>query len=460
MKSLLLSLNSKVVSLFFLLLSLIILSSGNSSAQDEAPVEYDTTITEGAFVGIVEDRVFENTTAGEFTPGKGFTLFKTGLASLNISVYALARYINQMPGNQEFQDHLDRTRIADTRNDIWWHRTFVWFSGFFYTPRLRYTISVWGLAATNQVLIFGNLQYAAHKAATLGVGIVPNLGTRSMQGPWPYFLSSDRLLAEEFFRPGFTAGAWVTGEPTAKLRYWVMVGNNLSQLGITASQMSRDLSTSASVWWMPTTGEFGPRGGYGDFELHEELATRFGVSFTHCREDRQSQLNTASAETQVKVSDGLLLYETGTLADDVTVLKADFDQAAVDAGIKINGWHFQIEYYFRNLSKFDLAVANPTIDVNTVPSSIYDHGFYALASYELIQKALQVYGATSWIFDDFKRKPWDIVAGMNWYPAGTRSLRVNLHAIYVDKSPASSSFGFYIGGQTGTTISTGVDFLF
>jgi hypothetical protein len=83
-----------------------------------------------------------------------------------------------------------------------------------------------------------------------------------------------------------------------------------------------------------------------------------------------------------------------------------------------------------------------------------------LASYELISKALQVYGATSWIFDDFKRKPWDIVAGLNWYPAGTRSLRLNLHTIYVDKSPASSSFGFYIGGQTGTTISQGVDFLF
>ncbi|KAA0236658.1 MAG: hypothetical protein EDM72_16045 [Chlorobiota bacterium] len=239
-----------------------------------------------------------------------------------------------------------------------------------------------------------------------------------------------------------------------------MVGNNLSQLGITASQMTRDLSSSASIWWMPTTGEFGPRGGYGDFELHQELATRFGISVTHCREDRQSQLNAASAETQVKVSDGLLLYETGTLADGVTVLKANFDQAAVDAGIKINGLHLQVEYYFRNLSKFDLAVANPSIDISEVPSSIYDHGFYALASYEIIPKAIQIYGATSWIFDDFQRKPWDIVGGINWYPSGSRSLRLNLHAIYVDKSPASSSFGFYIGGQTGTTISTGIDFLF
>jgi hypothetical protein len=453
--------NSKVPSILFLTLILIISLSNKNSAQDEGPVTaFDSTEVEGTYVGIVEDRAFENTTAGEFTPGKGFTLFKNNLASLNISVYALARYINQMPGNQEFEDHLGRTKFADTRNDIWWHRTFVWFSGFFYTPKLRYTISVWGLTATNQVLIFGNLQYAVNKGLTLGAGIVPNVGTRSMQGPWPFFLSSDRLLAEEFFRPGFTAGAWLTGEPLPKLRYWAMVGNNLSQLGITASQMSRDLSTGLSVWWMPTTGEFGPRGGYGDFELHEELATRFGVSFVHCREDRQSQLDQASAETQVKVSDGLLLFETNTLADGVTVQQADFDQGAIDAGIKINGWHFQIEYYFRNLSKFDLNVANPSFDVTTIPSSIFDHGFYALASYEIIPKALQIYGATSWIYDDFRRKPWDIVAGLNWYPAGSRSLRINLHGIYVDKSPASSSFGFYINGQTGPTISTGVDFLF
>ena len=49
-----------------------------------------------------------------------------------------------------------------------------------------------------------------------------------------------------------------------------------------------------------------------------------------------------------------MFYDTGALAENVTVLEADFDQAAIDAGIKINGWHLQVEYYFRNLSKFDL----------------------------------------------------------------------------------------------------------
>lgn len=418
-------------------------------AQDEAAV-LDTVNA--------QDTVIENITAGEFTPGKGFTLFKSNFSSLNISVYGLARYINQMPGNQAFEDHLGRPRVADTRNDIFWHRTMIWTSGFFFTPKLRYTITVWGLTATNQVLLFGNVQYTVNPALILGIGIVPNVGSRSMTGPWPFFLSSDRLLAEEFFRPGFTTGAWLTGELFPGLRYWAMVGNNLSQLGVTASQLSRDLSTGLTIWWMPTTQEFGPRGGYGDFEMHKNLATRFGVSFVHAREDRQSPVGSSSAETQVKISDGILFYDTGALADGVTVLQADFDQGAIDAGIKINGLHLQAEYYFRNLSKFDADGLPSQLD--SIPNSIYDHGFYALASYELFPKAVQVYGATSWIFDQFKRYPWDIVAGMNWYPSGTRSFRLNLHLIYVDKSPASSSFGFYINGQTGTTISTGVDFLF
>ncbi len=37
-----------------------------------ADVQPDTTtIAEGVFVGFVQDKQYENTTAGEFTPGKG-----------------------------------------------------------------------------------------------------------------------------------------------------------------------------------------------------------------------------------------------------------------------------------------------------------------------------------------------------------------------------------------------------
>jgi hypothetical protein len=40
---------------------------------------------------------------------------------------------------------------------------------------------------------------------------------------------------------------------------------------------------------MPTTGEFGPRSGFGDYEEHKNLATRLGGHFTFSPEDRQSQ---------------------------------------------------------------------------------------------------------------------------------------------------------------------------
>jgi hypothetical protein len=296
------------------------------------------------------------------------------------------------------------------------------------------------------------------KEINLGVGIGPNLGCRSMLGPWPYFLSSDRLMAEEFFRPGFTSGFWVTGEAFPNFNYNIMIGNNLSQLGTTVSQLTRDLATSASIWWMPTTGEFGYRGAFGDFDNHEKVATRFGASYLHARDDRQNPVSQSSPNnTQVKISDGLLFYETGALADGVTVKKADFDLFAIDAGIKHNGWHIQAEYFFRRLSKFD--AEGPSPELASIPASIYDNGFYALVSYEAIPKALQVYTATSYIFDEFKRNPWELVAGMSYYPSGTRSWRLNLHSIYVENSAQSGSFGFYLAGIKGMILVLGTDFL-
>src|SRR5262245_1070033 len=80
------------------------------------------------------DEQFKNTTAGEFTPAKGFDLVKTSWASLNISFYGLFRYVNQLPTNQFFTDHLGRERQVKSRNDLNWHRTMVWLTGFFYVP--------------------------------------------------------------------------------------------------------------------------------------------------------------------------------------------------------------------------------------------------------------------------------------------------------------------------------------
>src|SRR5881392_2064043 len=93
---------------------------------------------------------YPNTSAGEFTPGTGFDIAVTKRGSLNISAYGLFRYVNQMPAGQTFIDHLGRQRDVNPRNDLNWHRTMVWLTGFFYVPRFRYNITLWSLGTTQQ----------------------------------------------------------------------------------------------------------------------------------------------------------------------------------------------------------------------------------------------------------------------------------------------------------------------
>ena len=57
-------------------------------------------------------------------------------------------------------------------------------------------------------------------------------------------------------------------------------------------------------------------------------------------------------------------------------------------------------------------------------------------------------------------KPWRWEGGASVYPSRTRSWRLNLHVIRVNRSPTGSNFGYYTAGQSGTTISIGTDVLF
>ena len=297
---------------------------------------------------------WSNTTAGEFTPAKGFQIFTSSKASLNISVYGLFRWIDQTPGTQTYTDHLGRDRQVAAMNAMYWQRTMVWFTGFFWKPQFRYNITVWSLGATQQTLVFGNLQYTVGPALTIGVGMAPNLTVRSMQGSWPFWAGSDRQMTEEFMRAGFSTGAFITGQPLSRFWYTASINTNLSQLGVTASNDARSMSYSGSVMWMPTTGEFGPRGGFGDLEHHDKLATRFGSSFTYApSEYRAAPLDAPKPnETQLRLSDGVYAFETGALADGVTVEYLAYNDLAIDAGLKYRGWSFQSEYYMRRLSDF------------------------------------------------------------------------------------------------------------
>ena len=439
-------------SMLLILFGMLIAFPIAARAQDEAPIPEEKTAAD-------LDAASKNNIAGEFTPAKGFDIFMSERGSLNISVYGLLRYLNQLPGEQTFTDHLGRVRTVKTRNDIYWHRSMVWVSGFFVDPKLRYTMTIWSLPTTQQTLVFGNLRYTVSKALTFGGGISPNLTCRSMQGSWPFWAGSDRQMGEEALRGGFSSGFYITGSPVDRFNYTAGVTTNLSQLGVTASNDTRDLGYSASVWWMPTTGEFGPRGGFGDLEDHQQVATRFGMSAATSRESRYAALDQPPNATQIRLSDGVYAFEAGSLAEGVTVERLLYQVVSFDAGAKYRGFSFQGEFTIRQLSDF-LALDSSSGEVVPSPSdAIVDRGFFVEAMQMVVPKKLGLYATGSYLFDDFQRHPWEVGGGASFYPYGSRSWRLNMHILHVEQSPTGSTFGYYTAGQTGTTFSLGTDIL-
>jgi hypothetical protein len=208
---------------------------------------------------------------------------------------------------------------------------------------------------------------------------------------------------------------------------------------------------------MPTTKEFGPRGGYGDWEHHEKLATRFGVSTTYSPEERYTDANTGgTGNTTVKLADSLNVFDTGALAPGITVNYVDYRLLSIDAGIKYKGIFLQTELYFREL---DLFRADGPLPL----SAIHDKGFYIQGAFFPIKKKIELYAATSQIYGDktngFSNSSEYIVGG-NWYPFDTRNHRLNLQYQDVNHSPVSSTFGYYVGGQVGHTFSTAFSVFF
>jgi hypothetical protein len=403
------------------------------------------------------DTLPSNETWGAVEPGKGFLVGKTEKGELSISAYALTRYLNQLPANQTFTDHLGNVHVVDTRNDIFSHRIMVFLKGWIALPKLKYQIIFWTVNPTDQKAIFAVVGYQFSRKFNLYGGLNALPGTRSLQGSHPYWLGHDRVMADEFFRPYFTHGVWATGELAAGLWYNVMLGNNLSALGITAKQLTRDMATAGSIWWTPTTKEFGPQGAYGDWEQHEHVATRFGISTTRSREDRFGNVATNGPDnTTIRLADSLNLFDTGSLAPGVTVQLADYRMVAVDGGMKYRGVFLQTEVYHRWLDNF-------TADGPLPVSSIRDKAFYVQAAFYPVPKKLEVYGATSQIYGDKNagfRNSNEYLGGTNYYLADSRNYRINLQVIRVNRSPVSSSFGYYVGGQKGTTLSLALSIFF
>ena len=386
---------------------------------------------------------------GFFSPGKGILLGKSEYGEASFSGYGLVRYINQMPDGQTFTDHLGNEHDVDARQDIYSQRVMLSINGWVGDPDLVYNFIWWTVNSTDQDAIFVNLGYRFHKKFNLYAGINGNPGSRTMFGSHPYWLGTDRVMADEFFRAQFGMGLWANGELTPGLWYSLSVSNSSSILGTTASQLDRNFTTGGSLWWMPTTNEFGPRGAFGDWENHQKLATRFGFSTVNSPEERYKPIGEDSNNTSLKLADSLNLFNVNALASGVTVTNADYRILALDAGFKYRGFFFQTELYRRWLNGFEADGALPV-------DEIVDDGFYIQTAFYPLPKLLELYAATSQIYGDkdagFSNSS-EYLIGMNYYPFNSRNYRLNTQLIDVNHSPVSSTFGYYTGGQDGTTFS-------
>lgn len=385
---------------------------------------------------------------GEFNPGRGFTVGRSEIGELNLSGYMAARYLDQLPADQTGIDHLGRPVPVDPRQDFQFHRVMLFSQGWLFSPKFLYSTFVWTVQDTNQVAVGGALYYDFSKHLNLGAGWNAYPGTMSLQGSHPYWLSYDRVMADEFFRPYFSQGVFAKGNILSRLEYRWMVGNNNSNLDIPAIKLDRDLSAGFAITWLPTTGEFGPRGAFGDFEGHEKLATRFNFAYTYSPEDRQAPIGTPAGNTTLRLSDSLNIFDIGALAPGVTVEKARYQLISESVGMKYHGLFLQGEGYYR---KLDNLIADGPLPV----SVIRDSGFYVQLGYMVVPKLIEVYGATSYIFGQYGN-PKEFIVGGNYYPWKSRNARLNIQLINVDHSPVSSTFGFYIGQLTGQVFTVGM----
>jgi hypothetical protein len=348
------------------------------------------------------------------------------------------KYTNTLATNETYTDHFGNEKPVLRRNDIQLTRDVFYFNGYAFDRRLDFQLMIYMSSATLSATAAGYVGFKFSKAFALRVGFFSLPSLRSMTGTYPFFAGTDRSMETNYMRPGFTQGIWAEGEPVPGFRYLAMLGNSLNSLDVTASRIDKNFAYSATFWY--DHNDFGKP--WNDYEDHDAPALRVGTAFTYAREDRISDLSTASPENNsIFISDGSLLFATGALAPDVTIRLANYFLWAADAGIKYRGLAFNFELTQRWLTDFD---ADGRLPID----SMHDWGFEASLGYFAIRQRLELYARTSYVHGPFAT-PFEVGGGFNWYPLETRQVWLNVEAMDVQDSPYGGVLYAYSAGQTG-----------
>jgi hypothetical protein len=355
------------------------------------------------------------------------------------------RYLNTIHSEDTYTDHLGVVRDVHKRNDITVNRTMLVLGGYIFDKRFFYNFKVWSSAGAASIVVAGNFGWQFSKALTLMGGYTGLPGSRSLVNTFPYFAATDRTMADNFMRPGFTQGVWGMGELPKSLYYLAFLGNGLNTLSISAAKIDTSLATSGSIWWEPL-GNYGANGKsrnmYDDYYSSKKVRIRIGTSFTHSREDRFSNLDTSTPEnTSMYNSDGVLLFSTGAFAPGVTVQEATYKMSAIDGGIKWNGLAVNGQYYSRWVSDFN---ADGPLSL----TSTFDKAFDLSVGHFVVPRKLNVFGRGSMVFGQFNNA-WEYAGGFKWHFLPTERVWLSGEVMKYHKVPYSGAFTPYTAGMTG-----------
>ena len=364
---------------------------------------------------------------------------------LRFNVNTQIRYLNTLDSRQTFTDHLGVAREVHRRNDITVNRAMFILAGYIFDKRAQYSFTVWTSAGAASIVVAANIGWRFNKALTLTGGYTGVPGSRSLVATFPFFTATDRSIADNFFRPGFTQGVWANGEPVKGLFYMMFVGNGLNTLNISATKIDTHLLLSGSVWWEPL-GPYGEPGKsrnmYDDYFASQKVRIRIGSAFTRSREDRFSNLDQSSPEnTSLYNSDGVLTFSTGAFAPGVTVDRALYKMWAADGGIKWNGVAVNGQYYVRWLNDFEADGPLPL-------ASTFDRGGELSASYFVKPKKWMLYVRGSGVRGQFGNS-YEYGGGVKWFFVPTERLSLTAEVFRVNKAPYSGGFTPYTAGMTG-----------
>lgn len=271
---------------------------------------------------------------------------------------------------------------------------------------------------------------------------VLQLGKRKVPGTRNWILGAfdtrmvDRPMSNEFFRPSRTTGMWIVGDPDPETRYELMIGQGYNTDGLTTSEVGDNFAIAGSVY-RDVIGNYGPLRPT-DFEYHEDLAVRLGMSAVGSIEGTPGrQLEEADF---LRLTDGTRITEPNALAPNTKVDGFNVFLVAFDAAYKYRGWSANAECFLRSITNL--------VSDAPVPSVGLQHGFYCEGGVFVIPRQFEWNSQYAFVTGD-QGSANSYATGFSYYPQNMQFLKISVDGTYIDGSPANSTGADILVGDKG-----------